>query len=242
MGNDSSTPLSAASLHHLSARAGYPVVRLSIGALALVGLVLAMFPTVGSIHSDHALGAANLCPAGVSRSDCRTRVSVTVVETRIDEGIHDESGIVETGEYGIVTLDDPNQVDLFHAGEVTTGDEWRGHLVTVNTTDGRAVLTDDRPVNRTGEWMFLILVLEIVAFATLRSAAHRRSGARATYPRFRYPPAAPALAMGLIVLVGDALLLAGLPAAGIVVISVGIGAVLASVAIRLIRWRRSTPA
>jgi hypothetical protein len=171
-----------------------------------------------------------LPPAGVGHRD----------RTRIDEGVHDKSGIVETKEYGILTLDDPDQIDLFHAGEVTAGDEWRGHLVTVNTAVGKAVQTDDRPVNRTGEWTFLILVLEIVAFATLRSAAHRRPGTRAGYPRFRYPPAAPSLAMGLIVLVGDAPLLAGLAAASIVVLSVGIAAVLASVAVPLIRWRRST--
>jgi hypothetical protein len=197
--------------------------------------VLALFPMVDSIHSDHALGVSNLCPAGESRSDCRALVSVTVIETRIDEGVHDKSGIVETEEYGIVTLDDPDQIDLFHAGEVTTGDEWRGHLVTVNTAAGEAVLTDDRPVNRTGEWMFLIVVLEIVALVSLGSAARRRPGARVRYPRFRYPPAAPGLAMGLIVLVGDALLVAGLAAAGIVVTSVGIATVLAYLVPRIRR-------
>lgn len=241
MGSDGSTSLSVAGQHQLNARR-YPAVRLTTGALALVGLVLALFPMVDSIHSDHALGASNVCPAGASRSDCRTRVSVTVIETRIDEGVHDKSGIVETEEYGIVTLDDPDQIDLFHAGEVTTGDEWRGVLVTVNTTDGKAVQTDDRPVNRTGEWMFLILVLQIVAFVVLRSAAHRRPAGRVGYPRFRYPPAAPGLAMGFIVLVGDALLLAGLAAAGIVVISAGIGVMLVSVAVPLIQWRSAATA
>jgi hypothetical protein len=241
MGNDSRAPLSAAGLRDMKARAGYPMVLLSIGALALIGLVLALFPTLDSMHSDHALGASKVCSAGTSGSECRTRVSVTVIETRIDEGIHDKSGIVETKEYGIVTLGDPHQIGLFHAGEVTTGDEWRGHLVTVNTTDGKTVQTDDRPVNRTGEWTFLILVLEIVAFVALRSAGRRLPRARAGYPRFRYPPALPGLAMGFVLLVGDVILSAGLAVAGIVVISGGIAAVVASLAVPMIRERGLLP-
>jgi len=200
--------------------ARFPIARVLLGLVMVALIPLGIVKTRGDLQDRHAFGAAPICTAGTTGSDCRRQVTYTVTDTRIERDDHHRQTGYEirlAGDDDWVHFDDA--ADAFEAATLppvtVTAELWHGRIVAV-TAHGNRELTNQSPVADAFSSMITLALVSAFGCLFLRGAARARFWRRVGFRLNRGAPLgwfrALDVTVVLVAVVGAALLQGG-PAA-----------------------------